>query len=132
MSGSLVTLAHGTDMPYWLFSATKMTGRSIALAMLSASWKLPSLDAPSPKKHTTTRSVPCSFCARRRADRHRQVAADDARRAQVAVRHVRDVHRAALALAVPARLAQHFGHHLVVVHLLLVGSCAAVSPCACA
>ncbi len=50
-------------MPYMLFSATKTTGRSHTLAMFSASWKLPVLDAPSPKKQSTTRSVPWSFCA---------------------------------------------------------------------
>ena len=88
--------------------------------MLSASWKLPSFDAPSPKKQTTTRSVPLSFCGQRRADRDGHVAADDAGRAQVAVLHVGDVHRAALALAVAARLAEHLGHHLVVVRLLLL------------
>ncbi len=54
----------------------------------------------------------------RRADGHRQVAAHDARGAQVAVIHVGDVHRAALALAVAARFAHHLGHHLVVVFLL--------------
>ena len=31
--------------------------------MFSDSWKLPVLEAPSPKKQSTTRSVPCSFCA---------------------------------------------------------------------
>ena len=32
--------------------------------MFSASWKAPSFEAPSPKKQTTTRSVPCSFMLR--------------------------------------------------------------------
>ena len=54
----------------------------------------------------------------RRADGNRYVAAHDAGRAQVAVRHVGDVHGAALAFAVAAGFAEHFGHHLVVVFLL--------------
>ncbi len=47
----------------------------------------------------------------------RDVPAHNAGRAQVAMDHVSDVHRAALALAVATRAAQHFGHHLVVVFL---------------
>ncbi len=120
---------HGTDMPYRLFSQMKTTGRFHRLAMLSDSWKLPVLEAPSPKKHSTTRSVSMQLLGQRRADGHGDVAADDAGGAQVAVLHVGDVHRAALALAVAAGLAQHFGHHLVVVLLLglgRLGMCVAV------
>ena len=124
---------HGTDMPYWLFSATKMTGRSQAPAMFSASWKLPSFDAPSPKKQTTTRSVPLELLSQRRAHGHGQVAADDAGGAQVAVLHVRDVHRAALALAVAVGLAHApRPSSCCSAPAWPRASCAALSPCACA
>ena len=38
-----------------------MTGSFHTAAMFRASWKAPSFEAPSPKKQTTTRPVPCSF-----------------------------------------------------------------------
>ena len=50
-------------MPYWLFSQMKMTGSFQIAAMFSASWKAPSLLAPSPKKHTVTSSWPRRLAA---------------------------------------------------------------------
>ncbi len=41
-------------MPYWLFSHRNTTGSFHTEAMFRLSWKLPSLDAPSPKKQSTT------------------------------------------------------------------------------
>src|SRR4030095_10231999 len=49
---------------YWLFSHRKMTGSFHTAARLIDSWKAPSLLAPSPKKATATRSVPCSLLPR--------------------------------------------------------------------
>ena len=46
------------DMPYLLFSQTKTTGSFQIAARFTASWKAPSLAAPSPKKHATTWSSP--------------------------------------------------------------------------
>ena len=46
---------------YWLFSQTNTTGSAFTEAKLSASWKLPLLVPPSPKKHTATCPEPrCS------------------------------------------------------------------------
>jgi hypothetical protein len=42
------------DIAYWLFSQTKTTGSFQMAAMLSASLKMPSWTAPSPKKQTAT------------------------------------------------------------------------------
>ncbi len=50
-------------MPYWLFSQTKITGSFQIAAMLSDSWKAPSLLAPSPKKQTVTSSRPRRLAA---------------------------------------------------------------------
>ena len=72
------------DMPYWLFSQTKMTGSFQIAAMFSASWKAPSLLAPSPKKQTVTSSRPEPLGGERRADGDRHAAADDAVGAEVA------------------------------------------------
>ena len=49
------------DMPYLLFSQRKTTGSFQIAARFTASWKAPSLAAPSPKKLTTTRSRPRSL-----------------------------------------------------------------------
>ena len=61
---------------------------------------------------------PHNLLGERRADCHRNIAADDAGSAQVAVLHIGDVHRAAFAFAVASRFAQYFGHHFVVMVLL--------------
>jgi hypothetical protein len=44
---------------HWLFSQTKSTGRFHTAARFSASWKIPSVAAPSPKKTTAMASVSC-------------------------------------------------------------------------
>ena len=51
------------DTAYWLFSQMKTTGSRQMEARLSASWKAPWFEAPSPKKHRQTRFVPRSCWA---------------------------------------------------------------------
>ena len=41
-----------------------MTGSDQIAARLRLSWKVPSFEAPSPKKHSATRSSPCIFAPR--------------------------------------------------------------------
>ncbi len=50
----------GVDSPYWLFSTTKRTGSFQTAARFKASWKSPSLVAPSPVKLAATRRSPRS------------------------------------------------------------------------
>ena len=99
------------DMPYLLFSQTKITGSFQIEAMLSASWKAPSLVAPSPKKQTATLSrllhlgwrAPRrrrSECRRRRCRWRRDCPCD-----------IGDVHRAAAAAAIAVFLAEELGEH---------------------
>ena len=44
----------GVETAYWLFSSTKMTGRSQMAARLSDSCNIPLADEPSLQKATTT------------------------------------------------------------------------------
>ena len=53
--------AAAVPMPYLLFSMMKRHGSFQSAAMLSASWKTPWFEAPSPKKFITTRSC-CCMC----------------------------------------------------------------------
>jgi hypothetical protein len=48
----------GLYCPYRLFSITKTTGAFQAAAMLSDSWNVPMLVAPSPQNARATASVP--------------------------------------------------------------------------
>ena len=50
-------------MAYWLFWTKNTTGRWNTAAKFSASWKSPSLVAPSPHMARTTVSSPRSFAA---------------------------------------------------------------------
>ena len=56
----------GVERPYWLFSITKSTGSFQTAARFTASWKSPSLVAPSPVKAAATRLSPRSCAARAR------------------------------------------------------------------
>jgi hypothetical protein len=53
--------------------------------MLRDSWKLPVLEAPSPKKHSTTLSLCSELLHQGRPNGHGDIAAHDAGGAQVAV-----------------------------------------------
>src|SRR5699024_8635212 len=55
------TLRQAVSSPYPLFSHTYTTGSSQIEAMFKDSWKVPSFEAPSPKKHSVTLSSPCIF-----------------------------------------------------------------------
>ena len=93
--------------------------------MLSDSWKVPSFEAPSPKKQTATWPLLRSL-----ADSAAPVAigdpgADDAVGAQDAQLRPGDVHGAALALAVAGGLAVQLGHHAA--HLAALGDDVAVA-----
>jgi hypothetical protein len=46
-----------------LFSQTNTTGSDHTAAMFSASWNAPMFVVPSPKKHTVTFSLPCTWSA---------------------------------------------------------------------
>jgi hypothetical protein len=48
----------GVEYANWLFSTTKMHGRSCTAAMLMASWKSPREVEPSPQYASATRSSP--------------------------------------------------------------------------
>ena len=58
MFSTEVEYSTGVLSAYRLFSHTKITGSFQIEARLADSWKVPWLDAPSPKKHTDTWSVP--------------------------------------------------------------------------
>jgi hypothetical protein len=75
---------------------------------LSDSWKLPVLDAPSPKKQLLGQPRACG---------HRDVASHDAGGPQISLLHIGDVHGAATSQAVTGGATAEFGHHLVVVLL---------------
>jgi len=51
----------GVDIAYMLFSQRNITGSFHMAAKLADSWKLPSFDAPSPKKHTVI-LLRCFIC----------------------------------------------------------------------
>jgi hypothetical protein len=57
MSSLCLLLRTCIDIPYWLLTQAKSTGRFTTEARLNASWNLPSLDATSPTKQTTIRSI---------------------------------------------------------------------------
>ena len=84
-------------MPYWLLITWKTIGSFQTAARLSASWNAPMLVAPSPSWHSTTPSAPRVVERERRADRDRQVPADDAPAAEEVALDVEQVHRAAVA-----------------------------------
>ena len=108
-----VTVCIGVNSPKPLFSQTKTTGSFHTAARLSDSWKVPSLEAPSPKKQAVTSSRARDQRGQRRAGRDRQAGADDAVGAEDAEREIDDMHRAALALAVAGALAVELRHHAV-------------------
>ncbi|BDZ59653.1 hypothetical protein GCM10025872_33100 [Barrientosiimonas endolithica] len=56
--GALLCFASGTEMAYLLFCTKKITGARKTAAKLSASWKSPSLVAPSPMNAMATASLP--------------------------------------------------------------------------
>ena len=94
-----------------LFSQTKITGSSHSAARLTDSLKWPAWTAPSPKNTTVTCVGAVDARGERVAERERQVAADDAGRAEEAVLEVDEVHRAAEALAEPVGAPHQLGHH---------------------
>ena len=96
-------------MPYWLLITWKTIGSFQTAARLSASWKPPVLVAPSPNWQSTTPWSPVVE-RQRRADRDRQMAADDAPAAQEATLDVEQVHRAAVAAGHAGLLAEQLGH----------------------
>ena len=55
--------SRGTEMAHWLLLQTKSVGVSNTPAKFIASWKSPSLVAPSPKWTTPARSSPFRFAA---------------------------------------------------------------------
>ena len=105
-----------------LFSATKTTGRLNALGHVQRLVEGALVGSAVAEEADDDPVGALELLRQRRAHGHGQVAADDAGGAQVAVFRVRDVHRAALALAVAGRLPHDLGHHLVVVFLLGLGA----------
>ena len=77
-------------------------------AMLSASWNVPMLVAPSPKNVSATCLAP-ELGGVRGAERDRQTGADDRERAEQSRFDVGEVHRAADALAAAGRAAHQLG-----------------------
>ena len=111
-----------------LFSQTRISGSCHSAARLIVSLKVPAWTAPSPKKTTATASLPRQPGGQRAAQRHRDVAADDAGRAEEAVLGVDEVHRAAHALAQPVGAAHQLGH--LAVHRRALGERVAVGAVA--
>ena len=101
--------ASGEYSPYRLFVMMNTTGAFQRAAMLSASWNVPMLVAPSPKKLSATLRPALHLEADRRPDRDRQPGADDGVRADVALREVDQVHRAADAARAAGALAHQLG-----------------------
>ena len=62
----------GVDRPHWLFSTTKITGSFQTAARFSASWKSPSLVAPSPVKVAATRGSPAQLIGQGEPVGHRR------------------------------------------------------------
>ena len=91
-----------------------------------ASWKVPRLEAPSPKNTTETRVVlQDHLVGERRAGGQVVAAAHDAVGAQHAHGEVGDVHGAAAALAQAGLLAEDLRHHAV--HVSALGHAVAVA-----
>ena len=96
----------GVERPYWLFSMTKRTGSFQTAARFTASWKSPSLVAPSPLKVAATRRSPRSWAARARPSATGSVAPEVADHPDDALLEQSEVERAVAPLGEAAVLAE--------------------------
>ena len=94
------------ERPHWLFSMTNSTGSFHTAARFKASWKSPSLVAPSPVKVAATRFSPRSWAARARPSATGIMAPEVADHAHHALLEEAEVEGAVAALGEAAVLAE--------------------------
>ena len=104
--GRRTARAPGVERPQWLFSITNSTGSFHTAARLSASWKSPSLVAPSPVNAAATRRSPLQLGREREAAGHRQHRAEVADHADDALLERAEVEGAVAALREAALAAE--------------------------
>ena len=102
----------GVERPQWLFSTTNTTGSFHTAARFSASWKSPSLVAPSPVNAAATRRSPRSCAARARPSATGQHRAEVADHADDALLERAEVERAVAALREAALAAEQLPEQL--------------------
>ncbi len=101
----------GVETAYWLFSSTKITGRSQMAARFMRLVPHPVGRRAIAAEREHDLGATTLLDGKRGTRRDAEAAGDDAIGAQVADRPTRDVHRSAAAMAVAGLLAEQLGHH---------------------